>query len=184
MPISKLEFSHLAPQLVDIYIEAMGYSPSMRAQRIDIWRHDTTEPGWQCVIAHDGTHLLGVAYGHDGRANSWWTRQISRGLFEHGGPSQHQREVLADFFELTEIHVAPRYQRQGIGMGLLQALLALTTRPYVLLSTPEVDLEANNAFGLYRAVGFSDFMRSFVFRGDPRPFAILEAALPLQAGRH
>ncbi|AHI23189.1 hypothetical protein B843_09020 [Corynebacterium vitaeruminis DSM 20294] len=181
MPISRLEFAQLAPQLVDIYLQAMNYSRDMRDQRITVWQRDSTEPGFQAVIAHDGTHVLGVTYGHPGSHSHWWTQQIMRGVFETGGPSAAQREVLASFFELTEIHVAPQCQGMGIGTRLIQELLSLAGQRFVVLSTPEVPGEENSAFRLYRAFGFEDLLRNFVFRGDPRPFAILYAALPLSA---
>ena len=53
------------------------------------------------------------------------------------------------------------------------------SEPQVLLSTPEVDEEANRAWRLYRRLGFTDVIRGYHFAGDPRPFAILGRNLPL-----
>jgi ribosomal protein S18 acetylase RimI-like enzyme len=49
----------------------------------------------------------------------------------------------------------------------------------VLLSTPEINGEANRAWRLYRRLGFIDIIRGYHFAGDPRAFAILGRALPL-----
>ena len=50
---------------------------------------------------------------------------------------------------------------------------------HVLLSTPEINGEANRAWRLYRRLGFTDIIRGYHFAGDPRPFAILGRSLPL-----
>ena len=49
----------------------------------------------------------------------------------------------------------------------------------MLLSTPEINGEANRAWRLYRRLGFNDVIRGYHFAGDPRPFAILGRSLPL-----
>ena len=51
----------------------------------------------------------------------------------------------------------------------------------VLLSTPEINGEANRAWRLYRRLGFADVIRDYHFAGDPRPFAILGRASALAA---
>ena len=50
---------------------------------------------------------------------------------------------------------------------------------HVLLSTPEINGEANRAWRLYRRLGFTDIIRGYHFAGDPRAFAILGRSLPL-----
>ena len=84
---------------------------------------------------------------------------------------------LADYFELTEIHVRPRTQGQGVGEDLLRRLLDGVPNRQVLLSTPE---GPSRAWKLYRRVGFGDVLRHYHFAGDPRPFAILGRSLPLE----
>ena len=83
------------------------------------------------------------------------------------------------YFELTELHIHPRAQGQGLGEALTRRLLAGATESHVLLSTPEITGEDNRAWKLYRRLDFHDVMRSYFFPGDPRPFAILGRALPL-----
>ena len=53
----------LAPQLVDIYIEAMGYNPTIRANRINAWKADVMRPGFTAVIAENEFGIAGLAYG-------------------------------------------------------------------------------------------------------------------------
>lgn len=173
------EFCQLAPVAVELYLEAMAYPASMAQGRVAVWVRDSQQPGFSAVCAHDGTYLLGIAYGFAGGESHWWTREIKRGVLEHGGPSEHERKVLSDFFELAEIHVSPKRQGHGIGAQLLQSLLHTVTAHHVVLSTPEVEAEDNNAFRLYRRFGFEDFLRNFRFRGDQRRFAVLTRSLPL-----
>lgn len=177
--LSGPEFAVLAPQLVDLYIEAMGYDPSIRAGRIDVWRREIVQPGFTALAALDQDEVLGVAYGYIGMPDMWWDRQVRRGIREAGGPDTRQVLLLRDYFEVAEIHVSPTQQGRRIGRILLSQLLWLAPAGNAMLSTPEVDDEANNAFSLYRSMGFRDELRHFRFDGDARPFAVLSVPLPL-----
>ncbi len=86
---------------------------------------------------------------------------------------------MASYFELTELHIHPRAQGRGLGEALARRLLADRFESHVLLSTPEINGEANRAWRLYRRLGFTDVIRGYHFAGDPRAFAILGRALPL-----
>lgn len=177
--LSGPEFAVLAPQLVDLYIEAMGYDPGIRTGRVEVWRRETVQPGFTALAAFDGDTLLGLAYGYLGAPDLWWDRQVRRGFREAGGPDTRQAVLMRDYFEVAEIHVDPAHQGRGIGRQLLSQLLWLIPAGHALLSTPEVEDEANNAFSLYRSMGFRDELRNFQFDGDPRLFAVLSVALPL-----
>lgn len=172
------EFYLLVPELVDIYISAMGYSESLRSTRITAWRNDCRLPGFTSIIAteaHPNAHyVIGTAYGFAGSGRTWWHRQVAGGLRPRG-----QLDLLRDYFELAEIHVDPRRQARGVGRGLLTELLRNQPYARALLSTPEIPHEDNAAFRLYRSCGFTDVLRDFRFTGDARPFAILGAKLPL-----
>lgn len=167
------EFCELTPELVRIYIAAMDYYPDIAPGREEAWRQDALEEGFRAIIAVEGDEILGLAYGFLGRAEHWWTKQVRWGVIRESGASERHRRILRNFFELTEIHVAPSAQGRGIGSELLTQLLEAAPAPRVLLSTPEVDGEDNAAFRLYRRFAFEDFLRNFHFVGDPRPFAIL-----------
>ena len=85
-------------------------------------------------------------------------------------------EWLRGAYELSELHVRPRYQGQGAGRQLLRALVEGLAQPAVLLSTPEGD---TRAWRLYRSMGFVDLLRHHLFPGDARPFAVLGVRMPL-----
>ncbi|GAA1178708.1 N-acetyltransferase [Corynebacterium glaucum] len=177
--LSPAEFTMLAPDLVDIYLEAMGYDPSIRQQRINVWRREIMWEGFTAIAAEEQENVVGVAYGFLGTRERWWDRQLLRSMRQSGGITEQRQQILNSYFEIAEIHVSSSRQGHGIGAALLTELLRLAPAEWALLSTPEVDGEANSAFGLYRKFGFTDIARDYLYPGDHRPFAILGRPLPL-----
>jgi ribosomal protein S18 acetylase RimI-like enzyme len=96
-----------------------------------------------------------------------------------GADRKRIAELMTSYFELTELHIHPHAQGRGLGEALARRLLADRAEDHVLLSTPEINGEANRAWRLYRRLGFTDVIRGYHFAGDPRAFAILGRALPL-----
>ncbi|MEV6562635.1 GNAT family N-acetyltransferase [Nocardia sp. NPDC051756] len=172
-----------------VYVAAMDYPRGTEHHRAPMWTEHTTRPGWQAVAAvvpDDSGHvdlrsspIVAIAYGYRGAAHQWWHQQVHSGMRRSGWPEHSTRELLSDYFELTELHVHPSAQGLGIGGTLLQRLLRDRPEQAVLLSTPEVAGEDNRAWRLYRRQEFTDVVRNFVFAGDNRPFAILGRRLPL-----
>ena len=136
--------------------------------------------GFTAVCALLDGRVVGIAYGFRGDQDHWWQHQLRRGLRDRGGPSPQEIAILQDYFEVAEVHVMPGHQGRGIGRKMMYALVEGNPAQHAVLSTPEVDEEANNAFGLYRSLGFRDLLRHFRFDGDQRNFAVLHAALPLE----
>jgi ribosomal protein S18 acetylase RimI-like enzyme len=172
-------FTDRLSEALQVYVGAMGYPPSTARQRRALWLDHMRRPGWRAVgWVGAGDDLLGVAYGYSGGPGQWWFEEVRRGLLNTGGDT---RGWLADYFELTELHVRPDAQGRGLGEGLLRALLAGTGRSTVLLSTPEYrDDQPGRAWQLYRRTGFQDVLRDHRFTGDSRPFAVLGRALPIE----
>jgi len=85
---------------------------------------------------------------------------------------------LADAMEIAEVHVRPQFQRQGIGRRLMLTLTAGRTERTAILSTQDCDSTARR---LYRSLGFTDLLTSFVFPGGGPPYAVMGATLPLRA---
>jgi ribosomal protein S18 acetylase RimI-like enzyme len=178
-----------------IYVDAMRYPRGTEDQRASMWLEHTRRHGWKAVAAvevpdqHDITDrsaaalaaapMLGVAYGYCGAPDQWWQQQVVQGLHRVGADRMRIAELMTSYFELTELHIAPRAQGRGLGEALIRRLLADRGEAHVLLSTPEINGEANRAWRLYRRLGFTDIIRGYHFAGDPRAFAILGRALPL-----
>lgn len=171
------------PEALGVYIRAMGYPAAVRSHRAPLWAEHVLRHGWRAIAAFardadagatGASTLVGIAYGYHGGPAYWWDRQVRDGLERTGGDTT----VLADYFELTELHVEPAFQGHGIGHGLLHRLLDGRPEARVLLSTPEAGSDGNRAWALYRRTGFTDVLRDFLFTGDNRPFAVLGRALP------
>ena len=123
------------------------------------------------IDADEPERLVGIGYGYRAVPGQWWYDRVA------AGAAAAHVELPGLAAELTELHVHPNLHGNGIGTRLLSAFLDTRTEPSVLLSTPEVDGEANNAWRLYRRMGFQDVLRDFLFEGDPRRFGVLRADL-------
>ena len=175
-----------------IYVDAMRYPRGTEDQRASMWLEHTRRRGWTAVAAVEAPEgspnagvelrtapMLGVAYGYCGAPDQWWQQQVVQGLQRGGTESTRIAELMTSYFELTELHIHPSAQGRGLGEALARRLLLGRHEPHVLLSTPEINGEANRAWRLYRRLGFADVIRGYHFAGDPRPFAILGRELPL-----
>jgi ribosomal protein S18 acetylase RimI-like enzyme len=171
-----------------IYVDAMAYPPGTARQRAPMWDEHTRRSGWRAVAAVDADgRMRGIAYGYPGAPGQWWYEEVRKGLLPRRSRMESRRTTaareqahpwLADYFELTELHVDPAAQGHGIGEALLRRLLARVDAGTVLLSTPEAD-HPTRAWALYRRLGFDDVLRRHRFSSDPRPFAVLGRTLPL-----
>ncbi|MBK1786149.1 GNAT family N-acetyltransferase [Prauserella cavernicola] len=171
------EFRARLPEALALYVAAMNYPQGTAEQRAPMWLTHALREGWRCVAALDADdHLVGLAYGYRGTTGQWWHEQVRKGLA--GRESDQAADAwLSDYFELTEIHVRPASQGKGTGEDLLRGLVDGVPQRNVLLSTPE---GTSRAWKLYRRLGFTDVLRDYYFAGDPRAFAILGRALPLE----
>ena len=193
--LSPVDMQRRLGEALEIYVDAMRYPRGTESQRASMWLEHTRRRGWRAVAAVEtpgeqtggeaGTDglaaaaLLGVAYGYCGSPDQWWQQQVVRGLHRVGFPHTEISRLTSDYFELTELHIHPRAQGRGLGEALARRLLSDRDEAHVLLSTPEINDEANRAWRLYRRLGFTDVMRGYHFAGDPRAFAILGRTLPL-----
>jgi ribosomal protein S18 acetylase RimI-like enzyme len=158
-------------EAMQIYVRAMHYPDSAGVHRAVSARKHIENDGFACRAALDGDTLIGFCYGYTTRPGQWWHDLVRRSLDRHTAA-----EWLQEAFELSELHVLPARQREGIGQQLLNSLAAGIPHRAMLLSTPDAD---TRAFRMYRRQGFVDLRRNYLFPGDHRPFAVLGARLPL-----
>jgi len=195
--LSPEDMQRRLPDALRVYVDAMRYPRGTEEQRAALWLGHTRRQGWKAVAAvefgtDDESHpeapsredlvaapLLGIAYGYCGAPDQWWQQQVVSGLHRIGATREQIAELMSSYFELTELHIEPRAQGRGLGEALVRRLLADRGESHVLLSTPEINGEANRAWRLYRRLGFTDVIRGYHFAGDPRAFAILGRPLPL-----
>ncbi len=192
--LSPSDMAHRLSDALAVYVDAMRYPRGTEGQRASMWLEHTRRRGWKAVAAIDvadadadfttataltAAPLLGIAYGYRGAPDQWWQRQVVAGLRLTGADQAEISTLMGNYFELTELHIHPRAQGCGLGEALARRLLDDRGEHHVLLSTPEINGEANRAWRLYRRLGFNDIIRRYRFAGDPRAFAILGRSLPL-----
>jgi ribosomal protein S18 acetylase RimI-like enzyme len=167
-------------EALTVYVRAMGYPPGTVRQRRPMWVEHSRRAGWHAAAAlGPDRSLWGIAYGYPGARGQWWFEEVRRGLLGAGRAGQElAATVLDDYFELTELHVRPDVQGDGVGEALARRLLAHPVDRHVLLSTPEAE-RPTRAWSLYRRLGFRDLLRHHRFTSDPRPIAVLGRELPL-----
>ena len=170
------EFVARIDEAMRIYVRAMHYPDSAGAQRAVSARKHIDNDGFACRAAlTDDDALVGFGYGYTTRSGQWWHDLVRRAL-----DRPTAEEWLHDAFELSELHVLPSHQRQGLGQRLINSLADGIPHRAMLLSTPDAD---TRAFRMYRQQGFVDLTRNYLFPGDSRPFAVLGARLPLADAR-
>lgn len=189
--LSSADMQRRLGEALAVYVDAMHYPRGTERQRASMWLEHTQRAGWHCVAAVAAptetpdaaalgcAPLVGVAYGYRGGPDQWWQQQVVQGLRRVDSDDARIDELMSNYFELTELHIHPRAQGNGLGEALTRRLLSNRPESHVLLSTPEILGESNRAWRLYRRLGFSDVIRGYHFAGDPRPFAILGRPLPL-----
>jgi ribosomal protein S18 acetylase RimI-like enzyme len=167
------QFVRRCDEAMNIYVRAMGYPRHVAAQRAITARRHADHHGFACraAVLEDGT-LVGFGYGYTTRPGQWWHDLVHKSF-----TAEQTAEWLDNAFELSELHVLPEFQGSGTGRVLMTELAAAITHDSILLSTPDLD---TRAFRLYRHLGFVDLRRHHLFPGDPRPFAVLGAHLPLR----
>jgi len=168
--LDQAAFRRRSAELIEVYLTAMNYPADLAGARSALWEEHSHRAGFSCVVATEGDRITGLAYGYHGAPGQWWYAEVRRGVRSAAD------QQLADFFELTELHVHPDWQGRGLGEALLRALASDRPEQRILLSTPEGE---NRAWRLYRRLGFTDVLRNYRFTGDPRPFGVLGRDLPL-----
>jgi ribosomal protein S18 acetylase RimI-like enzyme len=172
---SPRQFAARVDEAMQIYVEAMGYAQYAGTQRAVTARKHTSNEAFACraAVLPDGT-LVGFGYGYTTLPGQWWHDLVHRAL-----SAELAAVWLRNAFELSELHVLPPFQGRGLGRRLITDLADGIPHQAMLLSTPDSD---TRAFRMYRALGFVDLRRHYLFPGDSRPFAVLGARLPFRAG--
>lgn len=171
---------------MDVYLTAMQYDFSWKHNRRRAWYQATFFEGWRAFGLFEypdkisdphkipqESPLVGITYGYQGHKDSWWSEQIRSGLLSQGLSQEHAEQILSQYFELSEIHIVPKFQRQGWGQKMLRRMEENCPESRIILSTPECENENNAAWGLYRRANYQDLLRNFYFPGDTRAFGVL-----------
>jgi ribosomal protein S18 acetylase RimI-like enzyme len=176
--LSRREFRAELDELVAVYEAAMDPDPSHLPGRLSIMERHSGNPAFRAIAAtaDPGARIVAFAYGFRGAPGQWWHDVVRSGITATSGHAVATR-WLADAMEIAEVHVRPEFQRQGIGRRLMHTLTAGRTERTAILSTQDIDSTARR---LYRSLGFTDLLTSFVFPGGGPPYAVMGATLPLR----
>ena len=125
--LSAAEFGVRLDAAIHIYLSAMGYPAASAAHRGPLWMQHSGRAGWRAVGALDGAgELVGIAYGYIGAPGQWWHDEVARGMRRSG---VSRSPWLADYFELTELHVRPDAQGGEFRPWSLSIQAVFLTRP-------------------------------------------------------
>ncbi|WP_329137173.1 GNAT family N-acetyltransferase [Streptomyces sp. NBC_01476] len=151
---------------------AFGLGPDEVAIRRQIVLRHLGSPGARALGActPDG-RLVGFVYGLPNDRAHWWSSVVQPYLREQGND-----DWLDDSFVITELHVLPGFQNQGIGRRLITGITDTATEPRSILSAIDGDSPARH---LYRSLGYRDLARPVHFPSAGRPYAVMGAPLPL-----
>ncbi|MEP6870846.1 MAG: GNAT family N-acetyltransferase [Anaerolineaceae bacterium] len=120
--------------------------------------------GFRALAATDpAQRVAGMVYGYRGRNGQWWHDTVTRAL-----PPDGALDWLSDSYELVELAVDPRFQRQGIATALVDALLEGRSERTCVLST-RTDSDAHH---LYSGLGF-EFVAEMKFSAKGAPFYVM-----------
>lgn len=149
--------------LLDVYAEVRApllhlanYAISSFGERLD--RHGL-EPGFQAVLAYEGDHPVGYAYGNkieDG--DRYWQRT---------SPVPSEKYTAQSALALKEIGVRPNWRGTGTARRIHDTLLAGRDEPYVTLMVNEV-VGDGKVHDLYRTWGYTDLGHSQPSPASPR----------------
>jgi ribosomal protein S18 acetylase RimI-like enzyme len=160
-----------------IYAQAMGASAAELPGRRVIMERHASHPGLRALAAVDEQtgQGAGFAYAFRGAPGQWWHDVVWSAISAASGPAA-AHDWLEDTVEIAEVHVRPDFQARGIGRRLVLTLAAGRAERTAVLSTRDADSPARK---LYRSLGFTDLLSSFVFPGGGPPYAVMGARLPL-----
>ncbi|KQV16135.1 MULTISPECIES: GNAT family N-acetyltransferase [unclassified Kitasatospora] len=170
--IEAVDLAAWAADALEVQAVAFGLSDEEVAVRLQIVARHAEQPGVLAFGAFADRRLVGFGYGMPNRREHWWSTVIEPHL-----EAQGHGDWLDDVFAVTELHVLPEYQGQGVGSALIRTLCEQSGQPRSILSAIDAETPARR---LYRALGYRDLARMVRFPNTFRPYAVMGAQLPLR----
>ncbi|MEU9878973.1 GNAT family N-acetyltransferase [Streptomyces phaeochromogenes] len=171
--IGLLDLAARIDEALAVQALAFGLGSDEIAVRRQIVLRHITYPGARALGATtaDG-RLVGFVYGMPNDRTHWWSTVVEPYL-----RSQGSDRWLDDSFVITELHVHPGFQNQGVGRALITTITDSAAQPRSILSAIDTESPAR---GLYRSLGYEDLARQVLFPSAPKPYAVMGAPLPLR----
>ncbi|MGA4839276.1 GNAT family N-acetyltransferase [Streptomyces sp. G45] len=171
--IGPLDLAARVDEALRVQALAFGLGDDEVAVRRQIVLRHLTSPGARALGATtpDG-RLVGFVYGMPNDRAHWWSTVVEPYLRAQGLDGW-----LDGSFVITELHVRPGYQNQGIGRALITGITDTAAEPRSILSAIDTESPAR---ALYRSLGYQDLARQVLFPSAPKPYAVMGAPLPLR----
>ncbi|MFI5534571.1 GNAT family N-acetyltransferase [Kitasatospora sp. NPDC051853] len=169
--IEAVELAAWAAEALEVQAVAFGLTADEVAVRLQIVRRHALQPGVLAFGAFSGQRLVGFGYGMPNRREHWWSTVIEPHLERNG-----YDDWLDGTFAVTELHVLPGFQGQGVGTRLIRSLTEGSGARRSILSAIDAETPARR---LYRSLGYRDLARMVLFPNTVRPYAVMGAQLPL-----
>ena len=170
--IGAIDLAAWAPQALEVQAVAFGLTPEEVAVRLHIVGRHAQQPGVIAFGAMSGGRLVGFGYGMPNQREHWWSTVIEPYLSARG-----HADWLDDVFAVTELHVLPEFQGQGVGSRLIRLLCEGSGLERSILSAIDAETPARR---LYRSLGYRDLARAVRFPATDRLYAVMGARLPLR----
>jgi ribosomal protein S18 acetylase RimI-like enzyme len=172
--VDRLDLAARVDDALAVQALAFGLTDDEVGVRRHVVLRHMDNPGVRALGATTGSgRLVGFVYGMPNNRVYWWSTVVQPYLRAAG-----QEAWLDDAFVITELHVHPRYQGQGIGRELITTLTDSVGQPRSILSAIDVESPARR---LYRSLGYRDLARRVLFPSAPSPYVVMGAELPLVA---
>jgi ribosomal protein S18 acetylase RimI-like enzyme len=187
--LSRAAFVSELDALTAVYAAAMRPDPDQLPGRRSIMEQHAGYRGFRALaVTADGApaerglrrspaRIIAFSYGFCGADGQWWHDVVKAALTARSGAAA-ATAWLADSLEIAEVHVHPDFHRRGIGRSLVLGLAHGRLERTAVLSTQDAESPARR---LYRGLGFTDLLTGYSFPGSTTPYAVMGAALPLQA---
>ncbi|MFI7352675.1 GNAT family N-acetyltransferase [Streptomyces avidinii] len=170
--IAPLDLAARVDEALRVQAVAFGLSEEeVGIRRYIVQRHMTCRGARALgAFAEDGA-LTGFVYGMPNDRAHWWSTIVEPYLRAGG-----HEDWLDGSFVITELHVHPGFQGNGIGRALITDITDAADEPRSILSAIDTESPAR---GLYRALGYTDLARQVHFPSASLPYAVMGATLPL-----
>ncbi|MFJ4865050.1 MULTISPECIES: GNAT family N-acetyltransferase [unclassified Streptomyces] len=170
--IGPLDLAARVDEALRVQAVAFGLSEEeVGIRRYIVQRHMTCRGARALgAFAEDGA-LTGFVYGMPNDRTHWWSTVVEPYL--RAGGHDHW---LDGSFVITELHVHPGFQGNGIGRALITDITDAADESRSILSAIDTESPAR---GLYRALGYADLARQVHFPSASLPYAVMGATLPL-----
>ncbi|KOU16152.1 MULTISPECIES: GNAT family N-acetyltransferase [unclassified Streptomyces] len=170
--IGPLDLAARVDEALRVQAVAFGLSEEeVGIRRYIVQRHMTCRGARALgAFAEDGA-LTGFVYGMPNDRTHWWSTVVEPYL--RAGGHEHW---LDGSFVITELHVHPGFQGNGIGRALITDITDAADESRSILSAIDTESPAR---GLYRALGYADLARQVHFPSASLPYAVMGATLPL-----